>query len=158
MKPGNVIADWRRIRRAALNAIRMRGRHTDGFSLVELLVVLVIVGLLAGLVAPQVLGYLGGAKQSSAQAQIKNLESALELYFIDNGQYPTSEDGLSALSGAPKNGVGTARPYIKNIESLRDPWGRPYLYASEDGGSTFKVSSLGRDGREGGEGEDRDLP
>lgn len=130
----------------------------DGFTLVELLVVLVIIGLLAGLVAPRVLGYLGEAKHDSAAVQIKNIESALELYFIDNGQYPTTEQGLAALSAAPESSPAWSGPYLKNADTLKDPWGNAFVYAPDSGQTSFSVRSLGRDAREGGEGEDRDLP
>jgi general secretion pathway protein G len=137
---------------------RTRGTSDEGFTLVELLVVLVIIGLLAGLVAPRVLGYLGEAKHDSAAVQIKNIESALELYFIDNGQYPTTEQGLAALSAAPESSPAWSGPYLKNADTLKDPWGNAFVYAPDSDHTSFSVRSLGRDAREGGEGEDRDLP
>lgn len=133
-------------------------RDDAGFTLVELLVVLVIVGLLASLVAPRVLGYLGEAKHDSAAAQIKNIESALELYFVDNGEYPTTSQGLGALSSAPAGTVNWSGPYLKNADTLRDPWGNAFIYSLESDETTFTIRSFGRDGQQGGEGEDRDLP
>lgn len=130
----------------------------DGFTLVELLVVLVIIGLLASLVAPRVLGYLGEAKHDSAAMQIRSIESALELYFIDNGHYPTAAQGLAALSSAPPLSPAWSGPYLKNAGALRDPWGNPFIYALDSDEAAFTVRSLGRDAQEGGEGEDRDLP
>ncbi|MBB4187345.1 general secretion pathway protein G [Sinorhizobium terangae] len=129
-----------------------------GFTLVELLVVLAIIGLTTAFVAPRVLNYLGTAKADSAKIQIRNLESSLELYFLDLGQYPTTEEGLAALSSAPQNAKSWNGPYLKNAADLKDPWGNVYRYQAPEGDQSFVVSSFGRDGKPGGEGEDRDLP
>ena len=129
-----------------------------GFSLVELLVVLAIIALTTAIVAPRVLGYLGSARSDSAKVQVKNLESALELYFLDSGRYPTQEEGLSALSTRPADGVVWNGPYLKNAGDLKDPWGNLYQYQAPEGEVSFAVVSLGRDGKKGGEGEDRDIP
>ncbi len=131
-------------------------RGEAGFTLVELLVVLAIIALIAAMAAPQVLRYLGSARSDTAMAQIRNIESALELFYIDNLRYPTDEEGLSVLSVAPAdlrerwNG-----PYMKKADQLVDPWGRPYLYRVSD--NSVIVLSYGRDGTENGDGEDRDL-
>lgn len=129
-----------------------------GFSLVELLVVLAIIALTTAIVAPRVLGYLGSARVDSAKVQVKNLESALELYFLDSGRYPTQEEGLAALSVRPADSVAWNGPYLKNAEDLKDPWGNAYQYQAPEGEMSFAVISLGRDGKRGGEGEDRDIP
>ncbi len=137
-----------------------RDRRTEleaGFSLVELLVVLAIIALTTAIVAPRVLGYLGSARIDSAKVQIKNLESAMELYFLDSGRYPTQEEGLAVLSTRPSDDVAWNGPYLKNAEDLKDPWGRAYQYRAPEGDASFAVLSLGRDGKEGGEGEDGDL-
>jgi general secretion pathway protein G len=132
-------------------------KHMDeaGFSLVEMLVVLAIIAIITTIVAPQVLRYLGGARVDAAHAQIKGLSSALELYFIDVGSYPTSEEGLKALSVAPTTAKGWNGPYLKGADTLTDPWGNAYQY--ENQGSAFAVRSLGRDGKTGGEDQDADL-
>lgn len=131
-----------------------QGRE-EGFSLVEMLVVLAIIALVTTLVAPQILRYLGSARADTAQAQIRNIASALELYYIDNGGYPATEEGLQALAIAPASATGWNGPYLKGADKLADPWGKPYAY--ENTGSAFVVRSTGRDGKEGGDGLDKDL-
>jgi general secretion pathway protein G len=127
-----------------------------GFTLVELLVVLAIIVLVAGIAAPQVLRYLGSARSEAASAQIKNIESALELFYIDNHRYPTTEEGLAALSEpTPDLAPRWNGPYLKNAATLRDPWGNPYLYRNTD--QDVEIVSLGRDGASDGAGEDRDV-
>lgn len=128
----------------------------EGFTLVELLVVLAIIGLVAALVAPQVLRYLGSARVSTTQTQLKSLGSALELYYLDIGSYPTKEQGLAALASAPPSVGGWNGPYLKSQTALKDGWGRDYLYESEPGQGA-RVYSLGRDGAPQGQGLDADL-
>ncbi|WP_368905036.1 type II secretion system major pseudopilin GspG [Taklimakanibacter lacteus] len=130
---------------------------TEGFTLTELLVVLGIVALLAALVAPQVVRYLGKARSDTATAQIRNIEGALELYYLDVGSYPSASDGLDALFTAPANAASWKGPYLKQRDGLIDPWGKPYLYQSPGQHGDFDISSLGRDGRENGDGEDADI-
>jgi general secretion pathway protein G len=134
-----------------------RSVGNEGFTLTELLVVLGIVALLAALVAPQVVRYLSKARTDTASAQIKNLESALELYYLDIGGYPPANGGLEALFTAPANVQSWKGPYLKQRDGLADPWGRPYIYQSPGQHGDFDISSLGRDGREGGTGEDTDV-
>lgn len=128
----------------------------DGFTLVELLVVLVIIGLVASLVAPQVLRYLGSARVSTTQAQLQNVGSALELYYLDVGSYPTKEQGLDALVSLPQGVIGWNGPYLKNQGALKDGWGREQLYDS-DPGEGVRVYSLGLDGAPQGDGQNADL-
>lgn len=139
----------------------IRNRRTfngnAGFTLVELLVVLAIIALIATLAAPQVLRYLGSAKTSAAKAQIRNIESALELYYIDTGKYPSEEEGLSVLIHAPAAAVAWNGPYLKGAAGLQDPWGRPYIYAIKTDGSDVELRTLGKDGKPDGTGEDQDI-
>ena len=139
---------------AMINASRFRPR-TWGFTLVELLVVLAILALLAGIVGPRVLGQLGGAKSKTASVQISDLEKTLELFKLDVGRYPTAEEGLDALVKKPANAAGWTGPYLKGGVPV-DPWSHPYVYKPGPGG-TFEILSLGADGTPGGEGENADI-
>jgi len=125
--------------------------------LVELLVVLAILGLLVGLVGPQVMKALGGSKTKTARIQIEDLSATLDIYRLEVGRYPTTNDGLQALventSGAPNwNG-----PYLKKNQVPKDPWGFDYQYQSPGQHGSFDLWSLGADNREGGEGENQDI-
>ena len=127
-----------------------------GFTLVELLVVLAIIVLVAGIVAPQVLRYLGSARSDAAMAQIDNIGSALELFYIDNHRYPTDQEGLAVLSQpTPELADRWNGPYLREADDLHDPWGNPYIYRSD--GRDYEIVTLGRDGAPDGTGEDRDL-
>jgi general secretion pathway protein G len=143
---------WRNIRSEAHSA-----PMDDGFTLVEMLVVLGIIALLMALVAPQVMKYLGSAKSQTAAAQLKNIESALELYYLDNGEYPSAEQGIAALNVQPAGVTLWRGPYIKQKIGLIDPWGKPYVYRVPSEHGAFDLFSLGKDGAEGGEGESKDL-
>jgi general secretion pathway protein G len=136
---------------------RLKSGSTDGFTLLELLVVLGIIALLAALVAPSIIRYLSDASSETANVQLKNIESAIELYYLDTGTYPPSEAGLAALLDAPANARNWRGPYLKKREGISDPWGKPYLYKSPGEHGSYDLSTLGRDGKEGGEGEDKDL-
>ncbi len=129
-----------------------------GFTLIELLVVLVILGLLAGLVGPQVLSYVGGSKTKSAKLQIEQLSAALDLYRLDVGRYPTSAQGLKALVETPAGTNGWHGPYLAKGGTVpADPWNNPFTYRAPGQGRPYDLISLGRDGREGGTGEDEDV-
>jgi general secretion pathway protein G len=136
---------------------RKTRRSNAGFTLIELLVVLVILGLLAAFAAPQVLKYLGSAKTDAASAQIKNISAILDLYRLEVGSYPPEADGLEALITAPADAARWNGPYVKQRDSLIDPWGKLYLYRMPGEHGDYDVYSLGADGTEGGDGEDQDV-
>jgi general secretion pathway protein G len=129
----------------------------NGFTLIELLVVLVILGLLAGLVGPQVLRYLGGAKSDTAKLQIEELGAGLDLYHLETGSYPTSEEGLSALVEQPVGASNWNGPYLKKKTIPKDPWGNDYHYRSPGENGMYDLYSLGQDNMEGGEGDAADV-
>jgi general secretion pathway protein G len=128
-----------------------------GFTLVELLVVLGIIALLMTLVAPQVIRYLSDARSETAAVQLKNIESALELYYLDTGQYPSNEAGPRSLVEQPADTAGWRGPYLKKGSGLLDPWGRVFVYRLPGEHGTYDLYSLGRDGALGGDGENKDI-
>lgn len=127
-----------------------------GFTLLELLVVVAIIGLLAGYVGPRYFGQIGKAETKAARAQIDALEKALDHYRLDVGRYPTTEQGLAALNSKPSGVNKWAGPYLKKEIPL-DPWGRAYLYKAPGEHGDVDLYSYGRDGRPGGSGEDADV-
>lgn len=135
-------------------------RHSEaGFTLLEVLAVVVIIGLLAALVAPGVFTRIRGAQQTSAKAQMKTLALALDMYRTDLGSYPTSEQGLGALRQAPSYGAeGWNGPYLED-DLPKDPWGHEFQYACPGihNPQKYDLYTFGRDGRAGGEGEDADV-
>ncbi len=132
-------------------------KHATGFTLMELLVVLAILGLLMGLVGPQLINQLGGAKTKTAGLQVKDLEQALEMYKIDVGRFPSSDQGLVALVQKPSNANGWNGPYLKSKEVPLDPWGHDYHYKFPGDRGEIDVFSYGQNGAPGGEGEDSDV-
>ena len=134
-----------------------RSKRSAGFTLVELLVVLVILGLLAALVAPRVLSYLGSSKTKAAQLQITSFADALDLYRLDNQGLPTTAEGLKALVEKPANATGWNGPYLSQNRVPLDPWGTEYHYASPGQHGEYDLFSLGGDAKPGGEGEDQDV-
>ena len=139
---------------------RLSLQARSAFTLLEMLVVLVVLGLLAGLIGPQLFGRVGEAKTTTARTQMELIGVALDSYRLDNGSYPVTVQGLDALNTrpgrqpAPLNWRG---PYLRKAVP-NDPWGRPYIFAAPTrGGEGYDLRSLGRDGAEGGIGEDADL-
>ncbi|MBL1435158.1 MAG: type II secretion system major pseudopilin GspG [Rhodobacteraceae bacterium] len=132
------------------NKDKINNHPQAGFTLVELLVVLVIIGLIAALATPQVLRYLGQAKVNAASAQIRNFESILELCFIDNGAFPTTQQSLSALVEKPTNATRWNGPYLKIKGEINDPWGNKYSYKLNSENQP-EIISFGQDGKVGGE-------
>jgi general secretion pathway protein G len=145
--------------RTRIASSRRRGRSGEaGFTLVELLVVLVILVLIASIIGPRVIGYLGSSRAKTAQVQIESLVTAMELFRIDVGRYPTSAEGLDALVKPVGTIAGWNGPYLAKAALPADPWGRAYLYESGGtGGAGFRITSYGGDGKEGGTGEDADI-
>jgi len=137
-------------------ARRLKRTDNKGFTLVELLVVMVIIGLLAALVGPKLFPKLGKGKQSAAKAQIELLSQGLDQFRLDVGRYPTTQEGLAALITNPGGLDNWDGPYLKKALP-NDPWGKPYGYQCPGTHGEFDIYSYGRDGAPGGEGEDKDV-
>lgn len=131
-------------------------RREKGFTLIEMLIVMVILGLLAALVGPRMFGKVGKSKQKAAKAQIALFETALDTYRLDTSRYPTTDQGLQALRVKPSGVERWDGPYLPKEVPL-DPWGHPYQYRSPGEHGDFDIISLGADGSEGGQGEDEDV-
>ena len=134
-------------------------KRRRGFTLVEIMVVVIILGLLAALVVPRVLGQGEEARRTAAQVQLKEIEQALDLFHLDNGFFPTTDQGIGALvskpSGGPEPRKYRAGGYLKKMPT--DPWGRPYLYRCPGEHGDYDILSTGPDGKEGGTGKDADI-
>jgi general secretion pathway protein G len=131
-------------------------RLSRGFTLLELLVVIVIIGLLAGYVAPRYFSQVGKSEVQVARAQLDALEKALDQYRLDTNHYPSTEQGLDALMTKPATEARWQGPYLKRT-APPDPWGRPYVYRAPGAKAEFELISYGRDGKPGGTGEDADI-
>ena len=140
-----------------MNPALIARRQTRGFTLLELMVVIVIIGVLAALIAPQVLSRVGQAKITAAQTDINTLMNALKIYKLDNGRYPGSDQGLQALVAKPTTGSipGNWKSYLDKLPE--DPWHHPYQYANPGVHGEIDVFSFGADGQAGGEGDDADI-
>ena len=134
------------------------GSTDDGYTLVELLVVLTIISLLVGLVGPRVLGYLGDSKVKTARLQIEGFGAALDLFYLDSGRYPSASEGLNILVQGPAESAAWNGPYLKSGHVPLDPWGNPYRYRIQSEQSPpYEIVSLGSDGAEGGSGTAADI-
>lgn len=133
--------------------------RSQGFTLIEIMVVMVILGLLVAIVAPNIMGRSDEAKVTIAKTQLKNIQSALDLYRLDNSQYPSTQQGLEALvskpSGSPEPKNWNPEGYMKNVPE--DPWGNEFQYVSPGTEGPYDLYSYGSDGQEGGEGDAADL-
>jgi general secretion pathway protein G len=129
----------------------------QGFTLIEMLVVISIIALIMSLVGPRVLNFLGESKVKAARIQIEGLTSALDLYALDTGQYPSSSDGLEALMQRPGSVASWSGPYLKGNVVPKDPWGKPYIYRAPGQHGAYDILSYGADGQEGGTGAAADI-
>lgn len=142
-------------------SFRKKKNRQAGFTLIELMVVIIILGVLAGMIIPRVMGRPDEARQAKAKIQMEAMESALKLYKLDNGNYPSTEQGLQALVEAP--GVGNipknwrAGGYLEKGKVPKDPWGNEFVYLSPGSHGDFDLTCLGKDGEAGGEGVDQDI-
>jgi general secretion pathway protein G len=141
---------------AVRRKLKARRRREAGFTLVEILVVITIIGLIMALVGPRVLNYLGESKSKAAKIQIESFSSALDLYYLDLGRYPTTNEGLAALTRG-NNQPGWNGPYLRGGVVPNDPWGHAYVYRSPGERAPFDIISLGSDGQEGGSGTAADI-
>jgi general secretion pathway protein G len=128
-----------------------------GYTLTEMLVVIGIIGLIAAVLTPGVIGQLSRARVKTAQLQLQTVAADLEAFRSDVGRYPTGQEGLQALLQQPQSADGWTGPYAKGNKALVDPWNRPLIYTAVGDGQSYSVKSLGADGKPGGSGVDRDL-
>lgn len=135
---------------------RCRGRR-GGFTILELMVVLLILALLGTIAAPQVTKYLRKAKSQTAKVQVDALSAAVDSFHLDVGRFPSSDEGLKVLVDRPSDTAKWDGPYVKKHDSLIDPWGHPYLYRFPGQHGEYDVYTLGSDNREGGEGDAADV-
>jgi general secretion pathway protein G len=158
--------DKRKISRCGERKIMKRTRNSvvqgaEGFTLIELMVVIVVLGLLAGMVLPKIIGNVGDAKTGTAKSNISSFETALRMYKLDNGSYPETEQGLQALVEAPTTGTAPKKwrkgGYLEKKGVPKDPWDRDYIYICPGVHGDYDISSLGKDGMAGGEDEDKDV-
>lgn len=132
-------------------------RRPEGYTLTEMLVVIAIIGLLAAVLAPNLIGNMGRAKVRSARLQLETVSAGLEMHLADVGRYPTAEEGLQGLLASPSDVLGWTGPYVRDSTLLRDPWGRALNYSPAADALSYRVVSLGADGAPGGSGADADI-
>ena len=143
------------------NEIKRRRFGFQGFTLIELLVVLIIIGILAGYIGPRIIGRPEEARRTKAEIQVAGIETALKMYRLDNGFYPSTDQGLQSLVEPPKSGKIPKKwrdgGYLDANRVPRDPWDNPFVYLSPGQHGEFDLSSYGADGEPGGEGDNRDI-
>src|ERR1700676_2987654 len=144
-------------RRRRIKRVRLRGGDQSGFTLVEMLVVITIIGLIMALVGPRVLNYLAESKVKAARIQVESFGSSLDLFYLDNGRYPSASEGLAALAQRPGGIDSWNGPYLRSGAVPNDPWGHPYVYRSPGEHGAYDIVSFGSDGQEGGAGTAADI-
>ena len=139
------------------NKLKLRLLERGGFTLLELLIVMIIIGLLAALIGPKMIGRVGESRQTVAKQQIEGFSSALEMYKLDTTKYPTQEQGLEALVAQPQGLTNWKGPYLKKKFIPKDPWGNNYVYTYPGEHGDYDIVSYGADSNSGGDGEDKDV-
>ncbi len=134
-----------------------RTRLISGFTLIELLIVMVIIGLLAGFIVPKYMKKIGKSKQTATKAQIELISTAIDLYRLDTGKYPSQDTGLQSLNTKPGDVQNWDGPYLKKEKIPKDPWGADYIYKHPGAHGDYDIVSYGADGSEGGSGDDKDI-
>lgn len=140
-----------------MNVKTIKCSRKSGVTILEILIVLSIIALIAAVVGPRLIGYLGRAKTETASLQVNQLRQTVQLFYIDVGRYPTDSEGLTVLLSAPAGEASWAGPYLESADGITDPWGRDYIYSEPKTVADFSIQSLGRDGEKGGSGEDQDI-
>lgn len=135
----------------------VRAGSDGGYTLTEMLVVIGIIGLIAAVLTPALIGQLGRARAKAAQLQLETVSAEVEMFQADVGRYPTQAEGLGALITEPIGAEGWTGPYMRDAKALKDPWGRSFRYSVGADGLGYLITSLGADGKEGGGGVNRDL-
>lgn len=139
------------------NRLKLRLLKTGGFTLLELLIVMIIIGLLAALIGPKMIGRVGESRQTVAKQQIEGFSSALEMYKLDTAKYPTQEQGMEALIAQPQGVINWKGSYLKKKLIPKDPWGNNYIYTYPGEHGDYDIISYGADGKSGGDGEEKDV-
>jgi general secretion pathway protein G len=140
-----------------MSRAKCKRSRQQGYSLLELLVVLAIMGLMIAIAAPRVIGYFEASKVKAAKIQISNISAALDLYRLSNGAYPSEQQGLKVLVEKPDGVAGWDGPYLTRADGIIDPWDRPFVYKLPGQHGAYDILSYGADGKEGGSGDDQDI-